>query len=315
VPATADAANAAIAVGNYYTCSAFACLDQCTPDVNAVLASAAGATSAVLIAGAGAPGVVAGGGNAAVGASGATAVTVPVGAAGTTTVPVGAGGTATVPAGAGGTTNSTTTDPAREAVTGTNWLTFSGSWAAAEAGVNGALNISGALYAFGDSCATMTWDETTRCLTGTLCEPGADFANWGVSVGFDFHNTGETGTPPNTKLPWSASAVAATGVAWAVSGTAPGLQVWVTNMDASFGSQCTVDECAINGPPDGRASTTLNGPDSMLFSGMVKDDWGGSGTTYTFDSSRILALQFKLASVVSGAASFNFCIDQIGITR
>jgi hypothetical protein len=196
---------------------------------------------------------------------------------------------------------------------GISWVTFEGDWADPALAANSSLNISGAIYSYTDGCATATWDAATRCVYGTLCDPGADFANWGMAVAFDFYNTGMDGDPPDTKLVWDANAVAATGLAWRVTGTAPGLQVWVTNMDASFGGQCAVDECAIDGPPDGVASTPLNAVAQMPFASMVKDDWGGSGTVYSFDPSAILGLQFKMASIASGAASFDFCVEDIGI--
>ncbi len=269
-------AQAAVA---YYACTMQKCVNECVPQANtpAVTSSSSSVT------------------NAANTASVETSATSTTSVAGTT--------------GAASTTGSVTP------MTGINWLSLDGSWADPAAGVNGALNISGAVYAYGDACASVNWDPDTRCVSGTLCEPGSDFANWGMAVAFDFHNTGESGTPPDTKMAWDANAVGAVGVAWQVSGTAPGLQVWVTNMDPSWNGQCSADECAIDGPPDGKTTTVLGAPDQMLFSSMVKDDWGGAGTSYSFSSSSILTLQFKLASVVSGATAFDFCIDQIGIVR
>jgi hypothetical protein len=199
--------------------------------------------------------------------------------------------------------------------TGIQWLSFDGSWADLAAEPNGALNISGSVYAYQDACAQVTYDAATRCVSGTLCAPGADSANWGMAVGFDFHNTGEEGTPPNTKLRWNATTAGAIGVAWQVSGSAPGLQVWITNMDPTWNGQCAADDCAINGPPDGKPTTFANTEDSLYLNNLVKDNWGGTGTIYTFDPTNILALQFKLAAVVSGATAFSFCIDRIGIIR
>jgi hypothetical protein len=179
--------------------------------------------------------------------------------------------------------------------------------------VNGALGVSGSMYAFGDDCASVSYDEATRCVSGTLCDPGADFANWGMAIGFDFYNTGDLGSPANTKYPWSAVAVGAQGIGWVVSGYAPGLQAWITNMDASWGGECSADDCGIDGPPDGTTVVGLGSTDTIYFSNMVKDDWGGAGSAYAFDASNILALQFKLASIVSGPVSFDFCISQLGI--
>jgi hypothetical protein len=107
--------------------------------------------------------------------------------------------------------------------------------------------------------------------------------------------------------------VGAQGLAWVVTGTAPGLQAWVTNMDPTWGGACSADDCGINGPPDGTNSVTIGYENFLYFSSMVKDDWAGSGTAYAFDASNILSLQFKMAAVVSGAVSFNFCISQVGV--
>ena len=150
---------------------------------------------------------------------------------------------------------------------------------------------------------------------GNLCSPGADYANWGMAVGFDFHNTGDEGTPPNTKLPWSANAQGAIGLSWELSGTVAPVQVWVTNMDPSWGGQCSADDCAINGPPDGAGETEFFLTKSLYFDSLLKDDWGGTGTDYTFNPGNILAMQFKLASVTAGAISYEFCVDRIGIIR
>lgn len=210
----------------------------------------------------------------------------------------------------------TTTDPSSGSsgvATGTNWLSFDGDWADLSESPNADLNISGAMYAYGDSCATVDWDPATRCVSGEICDPGADFANWGVAVAFDFHNTGEDGSPPNAKLTWDPAEVGAVGVAWRISGSAPGLQAWITNMAPSHGGTCTVDACEIDGPGDG--TSLASNSDQLYFDSLEKDYWGGSGTSYTFDPSEILSLQFKLPAVETGATSYSFCVDQIGIIR
>lgn len=215
--------------------------------------------------------------------------------------------------GSGGGTNTTASGTTGVPTSGVAWLSFDGNWADIGVEPNASLNVSGVLYAYGDSCATINFDPDTRCVYGELCEPGEDFANWGIALGFDLHNTGEYGDPPETKFAWDANAVGATGLAWQVSGYAPGLQVWVTNMDPSWSGQCGEDDCAIDGPPDGTASAGVGSADQISFASMAKDDWGGAGTDYTFSAASILAMQFKLASVASGAISYDFCIDEIGI--
>jgi hypothetical protein len=195
---------------------------------------------------------------------------------------------------------------------GITWLDLDGSSAPASSAVNAALDIEGAFYAYSDGCSQLTWVEETRCASGVLCDP-QNLANWGMAVGFDFHNTGATGTPPNTKLIWNPNDVGAVGVAWRIHGTAPKIQLWVLNMDPSWHGQCNAMTCEIAGPPDGVAPAPLEG--SLLFDHMVKDDWGGTGISYTFDPAAVHALQFKLAAVQVGQATFDFCIDALGIIR
>ncbi len=194
---------------------------------------------------------------------------------------------------------------------GINWLTISEDWADPADAPNGALNISGAFYAYGDSCASLTWNPVTRCASGTLCTPGASYENWGVAVGFDFHNTGANGTPPDTKMTWNPASVGAVGVAWSISGSAPGLQLWILQMDPAWNGQCSAASCEIAGPPDGTPTPTLQG--QLRFTNVVKDDWGGSGIIYAFNPAAMQSLQFKLPAVVAGAQSFSFCVDKIGI--
>jgi hypothetical protein len=195
-------------------------------------------------------------------------------------------------------------------VSGANWLTFKGDWADPADAPNGALNVSGSVYAYGDGCATLSWDKATRCASGVLCSPGPTYQNWGVAIGFDFRNTGDSGSPPNAKLTWNPEDVGAIGVAWNITGTAPGLQLWVLNMDPSWAGVCTAATCDIPGPPDGMSSASANG--ALYFSGMQKDTWN-SGVAYTYSPAATDSLQFKLAAIRAGAASFAFCLDRLGI--
>ena len=161
------------------------------------------------------------------------------------------------------------------------WLELSGSTAPASFASNAALGINGSFYAYADGCSTLTWDESTRCASGMLCDPAKSLDNWGMAVGFDFHNTGVDGTPPNTKLIWNPNEHGALGVAWRIRNNAPKLQVWVLNMAPSWQGQCSAMTCEIAGPPDGVAPAALSG--ELLFGHMIKDNWGGSGVQYTFD--------------------------------
>lgn len=200
-----------------------------------------------------------------------------------------------------------------ELISGVNWLGLLGDAAPPTSGPNGKLGINGVFYAYGDGCATVNWDPPSRCVSGELCMASA--ANWGVSIGFDFVNTGDSGTPPNTKLAWNASSVGATGFAWETNSPITySFQFWVLNMDPTWNGQCSAAECNINGPPDGTSSASQKG--QLMFADMVKDNWGGTGTAYVFSPASVSALQFKIpAATDSLSTSYELCIDRLGIIR
>jgi hypothetical protein len=194
------------------------------------------------------------------------------------------------------------------------WLSLQGSEAPASAEPNGDLHIAGRFYAYGDGCADLHWDEASRCAWGKLCDPlGGE--NWGIAVGFDFNNSGEEGSPANAKRTWDPREVGALGVAFKIGGQAqaPGFQIWVLNMDSAWGGECTAMTCEIAGPPDGRRLLPLEG--ELWFDNMQKDDWGGTGLHYEYDPAAVYALQLKLPAIEVHAASFNFCVDALGIIR
>jgi hypothetical protein len=204
--------------------------------------------------------------------------------------------------------------PAGGEPTRVTWLELRGSEAPASEQPNADLGISGQFYAYGDGCADLYWDEASRCATGKLCDAlGGE--NWGIAVGFDFHNTGEQGTPPNTKLTWDPRDVGALGVAYDIGGEAkaPGLQLWVLNMDPIWQGECSAMTCEIAGPPDGQRLRSLQG--ELLFSDMDKDNWGGGGMSYEYDPAAVHALQLKLPAIEVGPTSFSFCVDALGIVR
>lgn len=297
-------AEAVQAFGQFWTCAVTSCVDECftLPDVGA------GGTGGDFGSGGdpGSGGAAADGGSGGMSSSG--------GSSSGTGGRLGVGGNSGVGGSGGSSGNSDVI----------HWLSFDDAWADSSVPENAAVGISGGFYVYGDDCAmpSVEWDPEGRCVSGTLCSSGAEYENWGVAVGFDFHNTGEEGEPPNTKFPWDATEHDALGLAWTVSGVAPGLQVWVTNIAPAYDEGCTEDECAIAGPPDGKESTVLGAVDRMYFGPqanqswrMVKDNWGGAGEYYTFNPRKILALQFKMASIVSGAGAFSFCIDEIGVIQ
>jgi len=195
---------------------------------------------------------------------------------------------------------------------GVTWLSLVGSQAPSTDSTNASLGINGAFYAYKDDCATLKWDEATRCASGQLCTAGANFENWGIAVGFDFDATGPEGTPPDSKLVWNPLRAGVRGVTWRIRGSSPGLQLWVLNMAPRFQGQCSEMTCEIAGPPDGARSAALEG--TLLFDQMVKDTWA-NGIAYVYDTAAVYALQFKLPAINVGSASFDFCVDALGVVR
>src|ERR1043165_7983004 len=169
---------------SYQACAFTRCVDQCL---------ISGGTGAGGNGGAGAGGASGGkGGNA--GRSGGAGGNTPPNTGGRS----GNGGTP----GSGG-------SPVIDLGSGINWLGLSADAAPPTLGPNAKLGINGVFYTYGDGCATINWDPVSRCISGELCLVSA--TNWGVSIGFDLHNTGDSGTPPDTKLAWDATSVGATG--------------------------------------------------------------------------------------------------------
>jgi hypothetical protein len=211
-----------------------------------------------------------------------------------------------------GDTSSSAGQPSAGGSAAISWLSLEGSTAPRSKSANAKLGISGAFYAYADGCADLSWDAGSRCASGTLCDP-SNGQNWGIAVGFDLNNTGAQGTPPDTKLIWNPDDFGARGFAFRLSGSAPGLQLWVLNMAPQWQGQCSAMTCEIAGPPDGLAAAPLAG--QLLFDHMVKDYWGGAGLYYPFDPGAVHALQFKLPAINVGALTFSFCVDALGVVR
>ncbi len=194
------------------------------------------------------------------------------------------------------------------ALSGTQWIAFDGALAEPTVYPNSAMGISGLIYAYSDGCASMNWDPETRCVSGTLCPPGADYSNWGIGLYFDF----DYNPYSNAKRTWNPEQFGAAGMAWVVNGEAPGLEVWVNCMDPAYGGICSADYCAIAGPPDG-ASAVLPGYGALYFDAMEKADWGGTGTAYGYDPALTFEVMFKLNSIEARSYDYGFCLDDLGV--
>ncbi len=220
-----------------------------------------------------------------------------------------AGGTGGVDATGGAT--ATVATGGQASMTTLVWLTLDHDQAKSTSPPNDSLGINGRFYAYSDSCASFTFDPSTRCVVGMLCDVGAQYENWGVAMGFDFDYTGSTGTPANAALTWNPDAHNAVGVAWHITNLSTSmLQLWVLNMDPSYNGTCTSDSCSIDGPPDGNDQITPDG--TLYFSSMKKDTWN-SGINYTYSPAAVYSLQFKIPTVITGAETFEFCVDKLGL--
>ncbi|HEY3253320.1 MAG TPA: hypothetical protein VGJ91_05210 [Polyangiaceae bacterium] len=196
-------------------------------------------------------------------------------------------------------------------VSGVNWLGLVEDAAPSDYGVNGKLGIEGVFYAYADPCSTdgMSWDPTTRCISGTMCAQDSQGVNWGVAIGFDFNNV------DSVKHAWSATTAGVTGIAWSTTGTSASsgtMQIWVQNMDPSFNGSCSSMNCNINAPPDGNSSPLASG--QFTFASMVKDVWGPGADSYVFNPANISALQFKLRTGPS-TSSYSLCVVGVGVLR
>jgi hypothetical protein len=190
------------------------------------------------------------------------------------------------------------------------WLSLEGDRAPAGLAANAELGINGQFFPDVDSCVSYEWDPATRCISGTLCDLGRNYENFGMSVIFDLvHAVGDD----DTTLLWNPADFGVRGLAWELSGTAPKLQVWVLDMDPSWNGQCTSPLCRISGPGDGTPNAAL--VQQLLFDDMVKDAWGFNGIRYEFDPAAMFGFELNIPTEQAAGESFEFCIERVGLIR
>lgn len=192
---------------------------------------------------------------------------------------------------------------------GITWLSLDGNLAPGDRAPNAELGINGLFYPFSDPCVTLDWNPETRCATGTLCELGRNYEHFGIGLGFDFLRSSDY----NSRWVWDPESVGVRGLAWEISGTAPGLQVWMLNMDPSWNGECDGYDCRIPGGGDGTPKAALQG--TLLFDDLVKDNWSFNTVRYTFDPKAVYGFEFNLPTEQAGGQSFAFCIDRLGVIR
>jgi Stigma-specific protein, Stig1 len=192
---------------------------------------------------------------------------------------------------------------------GITWLSLDGDRAPNDRAPNAELGLNGLFYPVTDPCVTLDWNPETRCATGTLCELGRNYENFGVILAFDFLRSSDNGSA----RVWDPESAGVRGLAWEISGTAPGLQVWILNMDPSWNGECAGADCAITGGGDGTPKAALQG--KLSFDDLVKDNWGFNAIRYTFDPKAVYGFEFNLPTEQASGEPFAFCVDRVGVIR
>jgi hypothetical protein len=174
--------------------------------------------------------------------------------------------------------------------------------------------IDGTFYVVGDPCtsASITWNAATRCASGILCAKDPPYySNWGVEIALNLHCGG------GYDYGYDASANGVAGFFWEVTGTAPGMQVWVA-LAANMGACLqTTNLCALQEPPWGNPTPSMGpaGNNSVMIQPgyMSYDDWG-LGYTYPppWDPTRLHSVQWKLPARAL-STPFSFCVQNVGV--
>lgn len=176
---------------------------------------------------------------------------------------------------------------------------------------NNTYGIDGTFYLVGDGCATLTWDAQTRCASGTLCaKDPPNYLHWGAEIALNLRTGG------GYDYPFDATAKGVTGFFWEVTGTAPGMQVWIP-LTTNPGACLQTSGCALNQPPWGNPAPSL-GPSGKNYvqlqtSSMSYDDWGASyDYPPPWDPTHLHSIVWKLPARAS-ATPFNFCVQKVGV--
>lgn len=141
------------------------------------------------------------------------------------------------------------------------------------------------------------------------CTAGSpDYSNmWGAGIGLDLNAAGDGGA----KHPWNATEHGVTGVAFELDEIpANGLRV---EFPIVLPDTTTTEDHADGSPYWGAASNFPPSPvkvgrNEVRFSGVT-----GPRTSYTFDTTKILAIQFHVPAITVGSArgAYRFCIKNL----
>jgi hypothetical protein len=150
------------------------------------------------------------------------------------------------------------------------------------------------------------------------CAAGSpDYSNmWGAGIGLDLNAEGGEG---RTKLAWNATEHGVTGIAFELDQVpANGLRVEFPIVLPSAGHDAGMEPATTEDHPDGSPywgatsdfppSPVRVGRNELRFSSVT-----GPRSSYTFDPTKILAIQFHVPAVTVGTtrAAYRFCIENL----
>lgn len=210
------------------------------------------------------------------------------------------------------------------------------------------IGVQGAWYPYGDSygvakCTTVGMHQPAECSTittpdpllpgfpnegGAMCTAGEtavvlpcgagvpgctagspDYSNmWGAGIGLDLNSEGGDA---GAKRPWNATEHGVTGIAFELDAVpVPGLRV---EFPIVLPDMTTTEEHADGSPYWGAApsfppSPVVVGRNEVRFSAV-----SGPRTSYTFDATRILAIQFHVPAITVGSTrgAYRFCVKNL----
>jgi len=133
------------------------------------------------------------------------------------------------------------------------------------------------------------------CTSGTTVAVAsqADFSKqWGAGIALDLNNSGGDA---GVKQPYNAQTNNVIGFSMKITGTAPGLRINITDV------------------PSGDNANFVPGvagqDNTVLFTQAKQGSWVTMKSP--LDTTRLLAIQFQIPSVMSKTQDFNFCVENL----
>jgi hypothetical protein len=174
--------------------------------------------------------------------------------------------------------------------------------------VPGFPNVAGEMCTTGETAVVLGCkDGVPRCTLGS-----PDYSNmWGAGIGLDLNAEGAPSGTPAPKLPWNPDEHGVIGVAFDINVVPPpGLRV---EFPIVLPDDSTTDNHA-DGSPYWGAKPGY--PNSDVRAGRNQFRWNEVAvptTNYAFDRTKILAIQFHVPAITSGAnrGAYSFCISNL----